>query len=306
MPGCQVALLFLTFNRPQHTRQVLERIRAARPPRLYLHCDGPRPDRPGEEAQVASVRAILENGVDWPCTVHTLYRERNLGLRAGVFDAINWFFRHEPHGIILEDDCVPDASLFRYCEELLLRYADHPQIMHIGCSNLVEEHTRHSPESYVFSRFSLVWGWASWRRAWEKMTLDLADLAEFEERGEIKKLLPNHRAQTYMLDKFRTTQHGKNNSWAYAWFYTILKNNGLCIIPQVNLVENVGVGEAGATHTTGQNARAKRRAQALTFPLHHPVNYLPKPVLEQRFFYATQKQRFRLWLWYVLYRLDRQ
>ncbi len=303
MPPCQVAVLFLTFNRPEHTAKVLERIRAARPPRLYLHCDGPRPDRPGEVEQVANVRAILEGSVNWPCEIHTLYRERNLGLREGVFDAINWFFRHEPYGIILEDDCVPDASLFSYCEELLLRYADDPQIMHIGCSNLVEEYTRHRPTSYVFSRFSLVWGWAGWRRAWEKMTLELNGLEEFETAGDIKNLVPNRLAQTYMLHKFQVTQRQENNSWAYAWFYTILKNNGLCIIPQVNLVQNVGVGEAGATHTTGQNDRAKRRARTLTFPLQHPMNHLPDPVLEQQFFYATQKSRVRLWLWYILYRI---
>lgn len=303
MPSCQVAVLFLNFNRPAHTRKVLERIRAAQPPRLYLHGDGPRPDRPGEAEQVAKVRNILQTGVDWPCEVHTLYRTQNLGLREGVFDAINWFFQHEPYGIVLEDDCVPDSSLFPYCEELLLRYADDPQIMHIGCSNLIEEHTRGRSESYAFSRFSLVWGWAGWQRAWEKMRLDLDGLAEFEAAGEIKKLVTNRLAQTYMLQKFHATQRRENNSWAYAWFYTILKNNGLCIVPQVNLVQNVGVGEADATHTTGQNERAKRQAQALTFPLQHPVNHLPNPVLEEQLFYATQKGRLRLWLWTVLYRV---
>ncbi len=306
MSGCQVAVLFLNFNRPEHTAKVLERIRAARPPRLYLHCDGPRSDRPGEVEQVTKVREILQSGVDWPCEVHTLFRESNLGLREGVFDAINWFFRAEPYGIVLEDDCVPDVSLFRYCEELLLRYADDPQIMHIGCSNLIEEHTQNRPESYVFSRFSLVWGWASWRRAWEKMKINLDDLAEFEAAGDIKKLVPNSLAQTYMLHKFHVTQRRENNSWAYAWFYTILKNNGLCIVPKVNLVQNVGVGEAAATHTTGQNDRAKRRANALTFPLNHPVNHLPDPLLEQQLFYATQKGRARLWLWFVLYLFGRR
>ncbi|MEO6038424.1 MAG: hypothetical protein ABIQ93_08425 [Saprospiraceae bacterium] len=306
MPACQVALLFLNFNRPAHTKAVLERIRMAQPPRLYLHCDGPRADRPEEADQVAAVRAILQKGVDWPCQVLTLYRDRNLGLREGVFDAINWFFRHEPYGIILEDDCVPDPSLFRFCEELLIRYAEEPQIMHIGCSNLMEEPSRDLPASWAFSRFSLVWAWAGWRRAWEKMSLELAGLDEFERQGEIKKLLPDPKAQRYMLEKFHTTQRRENNSWAYAWFYSILKNNGLCIIPQVNLVQNVGVGEAGATHTTGRNEPAKRPAQPISFPLQAPVNYSPEPTLEQAVFYATQKSRFRLWLWFILHQLGRR
>ena len=306
MSACQVAVLFLTFNRPEHTQKVLERIRMARPPRLYVHCDGPRDNKPGEAEQVAAVRAILQNGVDWPCAVHTLFRDRNFGLREGVFDAINWFFRAEPYGIVLEDDCVPDPSLFPYCEELLIKYADDPQIMHIGCSNLLEEHTRDMDASWAFSHFSLVWGWAGWRRAWEKMSLELAGLEEFEKSGRIKNLVPDKKAQRYMLEKFQATQRRENNSWAYAWFYSILKNDGLCLIPKVNLVQNVGVGEAGATHTTGQNEQAKRRAQAIPFPLTAPVNYSPKPALEQRVFYATQKSRWRLWLWYILYRLGRR
>jgi hypothetical protein len=303
MPACQVAVLFLTFNRPAHTRTVLERIRTAQPPRLYLHCDGPRPNRPEEAGQVAAVREILGTGIDWPCQVQRLYRDHNLGLREGVFDAIGWFFRQEPYGIVLEDDCVPDPTLFRYCEELLLRYADDPRIMHIGCSNLVEEQTRELAASWAFSRFSLVWGWASWRRAWEKMTLELAGLDEFERTGGIQNLVPDPKAQRYMLDKFHATQRRENNSWAYAWFYSILRNKGLCIIPQVNLVQNVGVGEANATHTTGRNKQAERRAHAMTFPLQPPVNYSPEPALEQALFYATQKSRFRLWLWFILHQI---
>ena len=305
MPGCQVAVLFLTFNRPAHTQRVLDRIREARPPRLYLHCDGPRADRPEDTARVEAVRAVLRSGVDWPCTVQTLYRERNMGLREGVFDAIGWFFRQEPSGIVLEDDCVPDPTLFRYCEELLLRYADDPQVMHIGCSNLLEEPPGLRTESYTFSRFSLVWGWAGWRRAWEKMSLELAGLAEFERSGAIESLVPDRKAQRYMLRKFHATQRRENNSWAYAWFYSILKNDGLCIIPRQNLVQNVGVGEADATHTTGSNAQAERSARALPFPLQHPVNHSPDPALELTTFYATQKSRFRLWLWSILHLIGR-
>ncbi len=305
MPACQVAVLFLNFNRPAHTSTVLERIRAAQPPRLYLHCDGPRPDRPEEATQVAAVRDLLDSGIDWPCQVQRLYRDHNLGLREGVFDAITWFFRQEPYGIVLEDDCVPDPTLFRYCEELLLRYADDPQIMHIGCSNLIEEQTLDLAASWALSRFSLVWGWASWSRAWDKMTLELAGLDEFEKTGGISNLVPDKKAQRYMLEKFHATQRRENNSWAYAWFYSILKNKGLCIIPHVNLVQNVGVGEANATNTTGRNDQAKRRTQVMTFPLQAPVNYSPEPALEQAIFYATQKRRFRLWLWFILHKMGR-
>ena len=295
-----VPVLFLTFNRPQHTQAVLERLRLLRPERLYVHCDGPRPHRPEDADNVAAVRAIINRQVDWPCQVTTFYRDVNLGLRAGVFDAINWFFKQETEGIILEDDCVPDPSFFRFCREILETYRHDPQIMHIGGSNLAQHFTSQKPESYVFSRFSFVWGWATWRRAWEKMSLSLDGLEAFAASEKYKQFVPNSMARVYMLDKFRATQQRKNNSWAYAWFYSILKNNGLCIVPKKNLVQNVGVGEQSATNTTSSNRAARLRAGELEWPLIHPTERSPEPRLELQFFYTSQKKRLRLLIWWAL------
>jgi hypothetical protein len=299
----RTAVLFLTFNRPEHTRVALERIRSARPPRLYLHSDGARPQVAGEAEKVASVREILQQGVDWDCEVKTLFRHDNQGLRQGVYGAINWFFESEPWGMVLEDDCVPDLSFFRFCEEILERYRDDEQVMHIGCSNLAEAQTARLEASYLFSRFSFVWGWAGWRRAWQKMSIGLEGLEDYARSGAIRNFSDDPMAQAYLLDKFRVTQAGKNNSWAYAWFYSILKNNGLCIVPKLNLVQNTGVGEAGATNTTGRNEKARLRAQPMSFPLVHPESRDPVPALERQFFYLSQKNRQRLWLWYALKRL---
>ena len=299
----QTPVLFLVFNRPQHTRVALERIRQAQPPRLYVHCDGARLQVAGEAEKVAEVRKIISGGIDWDCEVKTLYRNENQGLRQGVCGALNWFFEAEPFGIVLEDDCVPDLTFFRFCEEILERYKDDDQVMHIGCSNLAEDQTAGLEASYVFSRFSFVWGWAGWRRAWQKMSLDLEGLDVYEGSDAIGNFLADPKAQAYMLDKFRVTQRRENNSWAYAWFFSILKNDGLCIVPKVNLVQNTGVGEAGATNTTVRNEKARLRAQPISFPLVHPESREPDPALEQRFFYLSQKSRFRLRVWSTLKQL---
>lgn len=298
-----VPILFLSFNRPEHTRRTLDRIRAAAPARLYVHCDGPRRDKPGETERVAAVREIIRNGVDWDCSVKTLYRDTNFGLRAGVYDAISWFFREEPFGVVLEDDCLPDLSFFPFCAELLERYADHPQIMHIGCSNLAERFTAKQADSYVFSRFSFVWGWASWRRAWERMSVDLEDLEAYTAQHRVQEFISDPAAQAYILNKFQVTRRKENNSWAYAWFYSILKNNGLCIVPSINLIQNTGVGEVGATHTTTSNKSAMLEAKTMQFPLRHPNDFAVDPLLEKHFFYTSQKTRFRLLLWDGMKRL---
>jgi len=295
-------VLLLIFNRPQHAAAALERIRAARPPRLYVHADGPRPDRVGEAELVAQTRQVLEQ-IDWPCTVKTLLRDTNWGLRRGVCDALDWFFAQEEYGIVVEDDCLPDPTFFAFCEDLLQRYAHDPRVMHIAGSNLAEQHTAHLNSSFVWSKFSLVWGWASWRRAWQQMSLDLEGLDDFA-RDELHSFLPgNPLAQAYLLDKFRVTQAGRNQSWAYAWFYSILKHKGLCIVPTRNLIQNVGVGTSGATNTTSDDPRARLRAQAMPFPLVTPTGTEPVPAIETQLFYHTQKRRSRLWLWYLLHRL---
>ncbi|MDX2134879.1 MAG: hypothetical protein SFV52_08840 [Saprospiraceae bacterium] len=296
-------VLLLAFNRPAQIRRVLDRVREARPMRLYVHVDGPRPGRPEEARLVEAVREVIYNGVDWDCRLETWFRDANAGLQQGVSEAITWFFEQEPWGIVLEDDCLPDPTFFPFAGELLRRFENDERIMHIGGSNLIEDQTRLLPASYVYSRFSFIWGWASWRRAWRHYASDLDGLEAFARSSAFESFLPDAMSRCYMLDKFRATRRRLNQTWDYAWFYTILKNDGWCIVPVVNLVENTGIGDAQATHTQGADASARLRAQSISIPVVHPENQMIDQRLEQQFFFATQKRRFRLWLWYLLYRL---
>lgn len=297
--ACSVPVLLLSFNRPEKTAEVLAQIKRAAPLRVYAHCDGPRPHVHEEDDRVAAVRRIiLEYSTE--LDIKTLFRETNFGLRAGVSGAIDWFFEQEEYGIILEDDCLPDLSAFRFCEELLLRYKDDPDVMHIGCSNISEPYLANRVESYVWSNLPFIWGWASWRRAWEKMDIEVPGLETYEPRWPFGRSWINAASQRYLLAKFWDTKTGKNKTWDYQWFYSILKNNGLCIVPRVNLVQNTGIGEEGATNTTKDNELARRAAQAMQFPLRHPESKQIHLYLEQQFFYDSQKSRFRLWLWTLL------
>jgi hypothetical protein len=296
-------ILLLVFNRPAHTRAALGLLRNIKPKILYIHADGARSERPNEQAQVDEVREIL-NTIDWDCEVKRLYRTQNFGLRDGVFDAIHWFFDDIEAGIILEDDCLPDASFFEFSTQLLEKYADNEQIMHIAGSNLIDNLTESKEESYLFSQHAFVWGWATWRRAWELMSLDLRGLENFEKSRNITVFLENEKAQIYMLDKFRVTRARENQSWAYAWQFSILKNKGLTIVPTRNLIENVGVGDAQATNTKGKIYGADKKAKSMNFPLVHPANFVRDRDLEQAFFYSNQKSKFRLWLWWLLRKMD--
>lgn len=262
----QTAVLFLVFNRPDTTTQVFGAIRQAKPPRLYVAADGPRDEIEGEAERVAKVRKIAV-AVDWPCEVKTLFREKNLGCKHAVSEAINWFFDHEERGIILEDDCLPAPSFFPFCETLLARYKDDERIWHIGGTNPLQS-AKAVSNGYYYSVYNRIWGWATWRRAWSAYDVAISDWPEAKRTGLLHHLLPTAAAE-YYTQVLSRVHEGKIDTWDYQWFFTRL-TRGLAVIPDVNLISNIGFGE-GATHTNDtHNVLSQLPIGRMTFPLREP------------------------------------
>jgi len=116
----------VAFNRPDSTAKVLERIRSARPSRLFVIADGPRFGRGNDRENCRVVRKLVDDSVDWECEVTRLYSGTNMGCAARVASGLEALFDAVEEAIILEDDCVPDPTFFRFCPELLARYRDEP------------------------------------------------------------------------------------------------------------------------------------------------------------------------------------
>lgn len=239
-------ILFLVFNRPNETKVVFEAIRAAKPKQLFVSADGARFNKPKDAENIKAVREIIES-VDWECEVKTNFREQNLGCKNAVSGGITWFFNHVEEGIILEDDCLPHPTFFSYCDTLLDYYRDDDDVMHIGGNNF-QDGMKHGDCSYYFSKIPHIWGWASWRRAWNKYTIELAGLDEFEKNQANNLGFRNSFEKIYWLQTFRKVKKGNVDTWDYQWVYTLFKNEGKAITPQENLVKNIGFGDA-ATHT---------------------------------------------------------
>lgn len=265
MEQLKTPVALLIFNRPDTTGQVFARIRQARPRQLLVVADGPRLNRTGEAAACAAARAIIDE-VDWPCDVQTNYSAVNLGCKRRVSSGLDWVFQTVEEAIILEDDCVPHPSFFRYCAELLDRYRDDERVMHIGGSNF-QFGRRQGSASYYFSRYAHVWGWASWRRAWQHYDVSLGNwpavrttlLKQFEQARE---------AEFWRLTLDRVAL-GEIDTWDYQWALACMARKGLAAVPNVNLVTNIGFG-ASATHTTAQSKLANMPVLALDSPLLHP------------------------------------
>ena len=258
---------FIIFNRPDTTAKVFEAIRQAKPSKLLVVADGARQGKVGEAEKCAATRAII-NGVDWECEVLTNYSDVNLGCKRRVSSGIDWVFQQAEEAIILEDDCLPDPSFFPYCEELLERYRHDTRVMSISGDNFQFGRKR-TTDSYYFSRYNHVWGWASWRRAWKHYDVNMQLWQTVRDGGWLEDLLGDSSELRMWHQNFQRIFDGKVDTWDYQWVFACWIQSGLIIVPNVNLISNIGFG-ADATHTTSAvNELANLPVEAVSFPLKH-------------------------------------
>jgi hypothetical protein len=265
----QTPILFLIFNRPDTTKMVFEVIRSVRPTKLFIAADGPREGRAGEAEKCEQARSVISQ-IDWPCDVHTLFRDENLGCGRAVSSAITWYFEHVTEGIILEDDTLPSADFFRFCAELLVRYRDDTRIMEISGSCLPSPRVEANQYSYFFSNWDYIWGWATWKRAWKHYDYSMK---RYEE-AVAQKCFHEHYTSLYegyfMKHSFDRSYYQSNHVtwWSYQWGFARKINSGLVVVPTRNMVVNVGLGR-GATNTTTSRWDFLQ-LEKMDFPLMHP------------------------------------
>ena len=246
----KTAVLFLIFKRLDTTKQVFEAIRKAKPPRLYIAADGPRENVEGEAEKVKAVRDYVMSNIDWECEVKTLFREKNLGCGRAVSSAITWFFENEEMGIILEDDTLPSQSFFWFCEELLERYKNDFRVgMISGCN--FQEGIKRGDADYYFSIYNHIWGWASWASRWKNYDFFLRNI---DDASFIDELFTDKKARKYWKNIFYKMKKLEIDTWDYQWTFTLWRNKQLTIIPNVNLISNIGFGQ-DATHTKDPNSK---------------------------------------------------
>ena len=289
----ETPVAFIVFNRPGVTQQVFDRIRAARPARLYVSADGPRSEISGEADLCEAARHVTEQ-VDWDCDVHRDYSDINLGCGRRMASAIDAVFRAEEEAIILEDDCLPDPTFFPYCEQLLDRYRSDERIMAISGTNL-QMGQRRSPYSYYFSLYNHCWGWASWRRAWRHFDFRMATWPEFRDGKWLGDVFRDAWQVRYWRGFFEDMYTGKIDAWAARWTFACWSQSGLTVLPNRNLISNIGFGE-GATHTTSEDVVSALPTHPIPLPLDHPpfvVRDVRADEFTNSFHYASTR---RVWL----------
>lgn len=273
MPSTPV--VFIGFNRPELTARTFAAIRDRRPEDLFLLLDGPRAERPGEVSLCARVRQIVSE-VDWECRVHRRFAAENLGCEPNIESGLDWVFGQVDRAIILEDDCIPDASFFRFAEELLERYAEDERVWQVSGNSHEITPDAYGDDSYGFPTYGSVWGWATWRRAWQAHRRDfprthpVPGITSPPVRVGPSVPAPGAlvtRAGQRHYAHVAASVDGKEYSWDSHWWLTVIARDGLAASPRFNLVSNDGFGE-GATHT--RSSRKPTPAASMPFPLRHP------------------------------------
>lgn len=266
-------ILFLIFKRPNQTEKVFDAIRKIKPKQLYIASDGPRKNK-SEEAELNKKCKEIVANVDWPCDIKTLFREENLGSPKAIPESVTWFFSQEEQGIVLEDDCLPNESFFIFCDELLEKHKNNEKIFWINGSNLNSDVFTHMESSYEYSYYPISWGWASWRRAWERFDSEMLDW-RIKRKSKFLKSFSNNSMLTESYWKAAFDYAYTIPNWDIRFIYSCWKNNALACTPKNNLISNIGFGD-GSTHVTSeQDPLSNIPTKSIVLPIIHPY-------LEQR------------------------
>jgi hypothetical protein len=276
----ETPILIIAWRRPDLLSALLRALRASRPKFVFVACDGPRDGVESDSERVLATRSVIESEVNWDCNLQRLYSDVNFGCCLGPARAIDWFFSQVEEGIILEEDCIPSDEFLPFCAELLEYYRHDHRIWCIGGVNF-QQGIRPGGASYYFSRYNHCWGWASWRRCWKHFDVEMKLWPDFKKSGLINSLFSDSRERRYW-DRAWAQTFDKSVSvtwWDYQWAFACMVNNGLTVLPNVNLVSNVGFGP-DATHTTiapptVRGAGSVSRADFRCLPLTHSRFVLP-------------------------------
>jgi hypothetical protein len=275
-------VVFLIFNRPDTTQQVFEAIRQAQPSKLLVVADGPRRDREEEAEKCQATRDIIKT-VDWDCEVMTNYSEVNLGCRRRISSGLDWVFETVDEAIILEDDCIPDPTFFQFCQELLKTYRYDNRVMHIAGNNFgIVGSNPH--ESYRFSRLTPIWGWATWRRAWQYFDVDMKLWPQVQASGLLGNIFQDPEELEGRVKSWTSVHAGNVDAWSFQWHFACLRQGNYSIVPNRNMVSNVGF-RSDAVHTVSSTSPfASLAVEACEFPLVHPQVWIADRASDLRYF----------------------
>ena len=289
-----VPVFLIFFNRPDSFEKVFEAVKLARPSKLFLACDGAREGNESDVVNSDLCKAIAES-IDWECEVYKNYSQVNLGCGMRMYTGIKWAFEHVDHLIVLEDDCVPHIDFFKFCYELLNKYRDDSRINMISGMNHLKVYDR-TPNDYFFAG-GCCWGWATWKRVWDRMDYEMSFMADEYSMSCVEKLYPYYKkAKKIGEQRLEMLNAGKKlSAWTYQAGMNSALQNQMSIVPKKNLITNIGL-TADSMHAVDNikklNKKTRQYFNMETYSLEFPLKH-PQYVVEDRIYYELVKKKFK-------------
>ena len=286
-----IPVCIFIFKRSDLAVRVISQLKKIKPKKIYLLADGPR--NPNEEVEIKETRKIVECEITWDCTVIKFYNKNNVGVIDNIGGGALKVFKKEKFAIFLEDDNFPSLSFFSYCEELLKRYENNEKLLWICGTNYLENIETLSSDSYFFTKNLLPCGWASWANKFNRYYDH--NLTSFIPNPETKKQLKSKyrlkalfRQQyfNFKKTKYLIQNNRQKASWDYQMAYSIHKHDLFGIMPNKNLIQNIGVdGRSSHGGTSMKKTMTNRFCwmsnKELDFPLIHPTKIACNDEIEE-------------------------
>ena len=283
-------VVFICYNRPLVTKKTFGQIRKLKPKKLFLIMDGPKIKNNSDLINCKKVQKIISK-INWDCEVYKNFSKINVGLKTRIVSGLNWVFSKVDKAIILEDDCYAEQDFFYFCENLLNYYKRNKKIS-IVTGNNFEENTINL-SSYYFSKYSHIWGWATWKRTWKLYRDNNEEISKFINSEAFRKFCPIQDEQKYWIKMLKQIKKGQLQSWAYYFLLNIWKYKGLTVTPNYNLVENLGVNNELSTNKIDNNLRIPLTKSKLKKPLIHPKNIFINSDIDKLVFYKIYYKNFQ-------------
>jgi hypothetical protein len=284
-------VVLICFNRPVLTKKVFNQIKKKKPSKLFIIMDGPRPENFKDEQNVKKVKKIFRK-VNWKCKVYKNYAKSNLGLKDRVITGLNWVFRKVDKAIILEDDCYPSDIFFDFCDKMLSFYQKNKKVSVITGNNFQKKPINNN--SYYFSKYSHIWGWATWRRTWKLFNDNDHRIEKYLKSSNFKNQCKRFDEQKYWSDMHSQIKRGILKSWAYYFLLSMWKNNGLTLTPNLNLVKNLGINYKSSSNLNDPSLQVEISKTESIFPLVHPNFVKVSEEADNFVFYSIFKKNIKI------------
>ncbi|MBS0286837.1 MAG: glycosyltransferase family 2 protein [Proteobacteria bacterium] len=234
-------ICLFVYNRLWHTQQTVSSLLQndlAKESDLFIFADGPKNQE--QAPAVKAVRDWLET-VEGFKSIQMIKQETNLGLAQSIISGVTKIINTYGKAIIIEDDLLLSPYFLSYMNQGLALYENDSKVASIHGYTFPFKTAL--PDTF-FLKGADCWGWATWKRAWDK----------FESDGQKLLVKLKEKKLGYEFD-FDNTQPniqmlkdqiaGKNNSWAIRWNASAFIHDMVTLYPGMSLVRNIGFDNSG-------------------------------------------------------------